>query len=150
MLSGGIERMMDSTRKHIRRRLESDLGRSIDVFTDDKGKLLVVPESVSLKDVVLENQTLQRELKVWKSKSADVNTIIDQTSSLIRSAIQQDMTPTPWPYHPSDVKNCGHISIPNHLERFLFGIISGDPDNRTQPERVTTLSSRLVRISYTP
>ena len=60
-----------------------DLERSIDVFTDDKGKLLVVPESVSLKDVVLENQTLQRELKVWRSKSTDVNTIIDQTSSLI-------------------------------------------------------------------
>ena len=77
-LSGGIERMTDSTRKHIRRRLESDLGRSIDVFTDDKGKLLVVPESISLKDVVLENQTLQRELKVWRSKSADVISIIDR------------------------------------------------------------------------
>ena len=42
MLSGGIERMTDSTRKHIRRRLESDLGRSIDVFTDDKGKLRMI------------------------------------------------------------------------------------------------------------
>ena len=49
------------------------------------------------------------------------------------------MTPTPWPYHPSDVKNCGHISIPNHLERFLFDIISADPDNKNQPQTVTTL-----------
>ena len=48
------------------------------------------------------------------------------------------MTPTPWPYHPSDVKNAGHISIPNHLERFLAGIIIGDPDSKNQTQRVTT------------
>jgi len=138
MLSGGVERMTDSTKKHIRRRLESELESSIDIFPDDKGMLLVVPESVSLKDVVSENQTLQRELRVCKTKSTDVNIIIDQTSSLILSAIQQDMAPTPWPYHPSDVKNAGHISIPNHLELFLAGIITGDPDNKNQTQKVTT------------
>ena len=118
MLSGVIERVTDSTRKHICRRQESELGRSIGVFMGDKGTFLVVPESVLLKDVVLENQ----------SKSTDVNTIIDQTSTLIRSAIQQDMTPTPT-----------HISISNHLERFLVGIISEHPDNKNQSQRVTTL-----------
>lgn len=130
MLSGGVERMTNSTRKHICRRLESKLESLIDIFPDDKGKLLVVPESVSLKDLVLENQTLRRELRVWKTKSTDVNIIIDQMSSLIRSAIQQDIPPTPWQYHPSDVKNAGHISIPNHLEQFLAGIITGHPDNQ--------------------
>ena len=139
ILSGGVERMTDSTRKHIRMRLESELESSIDIFPNDKGKLLVVPGSVSLKDVVLENQTLQRELRVWKAKSTNVNVLIDQTSSMIRSAIQQDMTPTPWPYHPSDVKNAGHIFIPNHLKRFLVGVITGDPDNKNQTQRITTL-----------
>lgn len=62
MFSSGVERMTNSTRKHIHRRLESELESSVDIFPDDKGKLLVVPDSVSLKDVVLENQTLQREL----------------------------------------------------------------------------------------
>jgi hypothetical protein len=64
----------------------------------------MVPDSVSLKDVVLENQTLHKELKVWKAKSTNFNKSIDQTSSQIRSAIKHDMTPTPWPYYPSDVK----------------------------------------------
>lgn len=49
MLSSGIERMTDSISKRVCRRLESELGRSIDVFTDNKGKWLVVPESVLLK-----------------------------------------------------------------------------------------------------
>lgn len=139
MSAGGVKLMTDSTRKHIRRRLESELGDSVDIFQDDKGKLVMVPESVSLKDVALENQTLQRELKVWKAKSTDFNMIIDQTSSLIRSTIRQDKTLTLWPYHPSDVKNHGHISIPNHLERFLVRLITGDPDTENRTQRVTTL-----------
>lgn len=119
MSAGGVKLMTDSTRKHIRRRLESELGDSVDIFQDHKGKLVMVPKSVSLKDVVLENQTLQRELKAWKAKSTDFNMIIDQTSSLIRSAIRQDKTLTLWPYHPSDVKNHGHISIPNHQSQTI-------------------------------
>ena len=97
MRSGGVEHLHDSTRKHIRRKLESELGESVDTFPDDKGKLLMVPDSVSFKDVVLENQMLHRELRVWKAKSTNINKIIDQTSSHIRSVIRQDMTPTPWP-----------------------------------------------------
>ena len=55
------------------------------------------------------------------------------------------MAPTPWPYHPSDVKNAGLISIPNHLEQFLAGIITGDPDNKNQTQRVTTLLQSFSR-----
>ena len=52
MLSGGIELLRDSTRKHIHRTLKYELGDSVH---DNKGKL---PNSVSLQDVVLENQGL--------------------------------------------------------------------------------------------
>ena len=52
MLSGGIELLRDSTRKHIHRTLNYELGDSVQIFTDNKGKLLIVPDSVSLQDVV--------------------------------------------------------------------------------------------------
>ena len=54
MLSGGIELLRDSTRKHIHRTLKYELGGSVQIFPDNKGKLLMVPDSVSLQDVVLE------------------------------------------------------------------------------------------------
>lgn len=127
------------TKKHIRRTLESELGDSVDIFPDDKGKLLMVPDSVSLEDVVLENQTLHRELRVWTSKVTNSNKIIDQSSRQIRSAIKKDMTSTPWLYHPSDVNNGARISIPNQLERFLLGLLTRDPDTKSQSQRVTTL-----------
>ncbi|KAJ7380877.1 hypothetical protein OS493_004460 [Desmophyllum pertusum] len=45
--------MTDSTRKHIRRRLESELGDSVDIFQNDKGKLVMVPESMEENDTAL-------------------------------------------------------------------------------------------------
>ena len=83
MLSGGIELLRDSTRKHIHRTLKYELGDSVQIFPDNKGKLLMVPDSVSLHDVVLENQGLRRELEIWKAKLTDFYKIIDQTSSQI-------------------------------------------------------------------
>lgn len=43
MLSGGIISIRDSTRKHIRRRLESELANSVQIYPDDK---VMVPDSV--------------------------------------------------------------------------------------------------------
>ena len=67
----------------------------------------------------------------------DFNMIIDQTSSQTRSAIKEDMAPTPWPYHPSDVNSS---AIPNQLEHLLVGLLTGDPDcGKSAARRVTTL-----------
>ena len=93
-LIGGIELLCDSTRKHIHRTLKYELGDSIQIFPDNKGKLLMVPHSVSLQDVVLENKGLCRELEIWKAKVTDFNKIINHTSLQIRSAIKEDMAPT--------------------------------------------------------
>ena len=42
MLSGGFELLRDSTRKHIHRTLKYQLADSVQIFPDNKGKLLVV------------------------------------------------------------------------------------------------------------
>lgn len=117
----------ESIRKSIRRRLKTELEDSVHIFPDDKGWLLMVPDNVTLQDVVLENQSLQRELEIWKSKVTDLNKITDQASAKIRSVIKEDMKPTPWPYHPSDVSS---TSIPHQLERFLTGLLTGNPDGK--------------------
>ena len=95
MLSGGIERMTDTTRKFIRR---------------DR----------------------------WQHHRSDVHS---------------DSISYPTGHDTHSLENlavCGQIPIPNHLEWFLFGIISGDPDNKNQAQGVTPSSSRSIRILYTP
>ena len=41
MLASGIEQLHDSTRKNIFRKLESELGGSVQIFPNDKGKLVM-------------------------------------------------------------------------------------------------------------
>ncbi len=125
----------ESTRKNIRRRLESEFENSVHIFPDEKGWLLMVPVSVTLQDVVLENQSLQKELEIWKSKVTNLKQI-DQVSTKLRYVIKEDMKPTPWPYHPSDVNS---TCIPHYLERFLTGLLTGDPDVKSRSHRVSTL-----------
>ena len=47
------------------------------------------------------------------------------------------MTPTPWPYHPSDLLNA--VNMPTQLHRFLVGLLTGNPENENPSERVSNL-----------
>jgi len=131
------EVLKTATKKSIRRRLESELGDSVHIFVNNSGKLLLVPDSLSFKDVVLDNENLRKELAIWKVKLTDANKITDQASSQIREAIRRDMTPTPWPYHPSDLSNA--VNMPTQLHRFLVGLLTGNPENENPSERVSNL-----------
>ena len=51
-------RMNKSTRKNFRRRLESELGNSVHIFQDDRGWLIMVPDNITVQDVVVENQLI--------------------------------------------------------------------------------------------
>ena len=55
MKSGEIS---ESMKKNIHRRLQTEFKDSVHIFPGDKVQLLMVPDSVILQDVVLENQCL--------------------------------------------------------------------------------------------
>ena len=44
--------LRDSTKKHICRTLQSELGDSVQIFPDDKGRLLMVSNDLSLQDML--------------------------------------------------------------------------------------------------
>ena len=98
----------------------------------------MVPDSVQLHDAVLEIQSLCKELGFWKGKVTDLTKITDQVSSAIRSAIKENKKPTPFPFHPSDMTSTDW-PIPYQLERFLIGLLTGNPDVQCPSRRVSTL-----------
>lgn len=104
-MSSKGDALKTATKKNICTRLESELGNSIHIFQNDSGKLLLVPNSLSFKDFVLDNYNLRKELAIWKVKQTDANKITDQASSQIQEVIRRDMKPTAWPCHPSDLSN---------------------------------------------
>lgn len=137
MKSKGIQQVKDSTKKHIKRNLIKHLGMCLNIYPDNKGKLLVVPDTVTVKSIVIENERLKAELEVWKSKS-NVNDLIDLTSTHLRNQIKNDVKESPWPCHPSDVDSQS-FHVPDYLQRFFLGLLTGDVKKENYSERVNML-----------
>ena len=117
--------------------MESELADVIQFFPDGKGKLLMVPGNVTLHDHVLEVQSARNELEIWKTNVGENNRFIDQASLKIRSAIKEDIKPTPLPFYPSDATT--NLSIPHVLELFLVGLLTGDPERKSTSHRASSL-----------
>ena len=128
----------ETTKKHIRRKIESEVGNIIHFYKNKQGKLLAVPDSVTMQDMVLENENLKNELSMIKSKTNDMKGIIHQASSYIHSSIQENCMASPWPYHPSDITE-ESINLPHLLQDLLTGILTGEPENQCLSQRIKLL-----------
>ena len=101
--SRGIEKLRESTKKHITRKLESEFGSLLEIFPDEKGKLLVMPANLDIKTTVKQKINLEKELKRMKSKATDLQSVVDQSAAHLRSAISDIKWTMPWPILPSDL-----------------------------------------------
>ena len=136
--SRGIEMLSESTKKHMKRKIEAEFGSALEIFPGDKGKLLVMSDNLSRQDCVKANVLLQKEVETLESKSSDAMKVIDQSAAHIRRSILDLKWETPWPIHPSDLR-AESFPIPKYLSRFLMGIITSDPGNNNPSQRAKTL-----------
>ena len=134
----GVQEVKDSTKKNIKRNILKYLGNSLSVYPDNKGKLLIVPHTVSEETVVKENQRLKEELDPWKSKS-NVDNLIDLASNHLRSKIRDDVKETPWPCYPSDIDPQSY-EVSYYLQRFFMGLLTGNATNEKPSQRVDRLT----------
>ena len=66
-----IEQVKDFLRKHLHQRLESDFGEALDIFTNEKGELLLYPDNLSITELAKAYQMLKAELQTLKSFNAE-------------------------------------------------------------------------------
>ena len=136
--SRGIEKLRESTKKHITRKLESEFGSLLEIFPDEKGKLLVMPANLDIKTTVKQKINLEKELKRMKSKATDLQSVVDQSAAHLRSAISDIKWTMPWPILPSDL-SVDQFPIPECLRRFLMGLLTSNPDVTDPSPRVKML-----------
>ena len=79
MNSRSVTEVKDSTKKHIRRRIETDFPNVLQIFPDNRGKLLLCPTCLSMVELANENRFQNRELETLKSVNV---------SHVVRSAMQ--------------------------------------------------------------
>ena len=136
--SRGVDELIESTKKHMRRKIEAVFGSALDIFPDAKNKLLIISENLSRQETVKANVLLKQELEILKSKSTDSQKVIDQCATYIRHWIFDIKWQTPWPIHLSDL-NAESFPVPENLSRFLIGLLTSDPGINSPSERVKTL-----------
>ncbi|KAG0728125.1 hypothetical protein GWK47_033150 [Chionoecetes opilio] len=63
MKSFGVDQVQDSTKKHLRQRIEKEFGGFLHIIQDHNGKLHIYPDSLTVQELVRENQSLKKQLK---------------------------------------------------------------------------------------
>ena len=103
MKEKGHPSLGDGTRKNLKAKLQLEFGEYLHISPDKKGKLPVVPGSLSFQEIATAYVETKTELDLLKQNSIDKTKLIDQTASVLRSAVKNETKPSSWPIHPDDV-----------------------------------------------
>lgn len=138
MHSEGITAVRDSTRKHIRRKLEAEFNDTLHMCPDDKGKILVFPYTLTIYDLAKENHQLKKELESAQIQSSEITSVINKTASHLRSAIKSQEHTKQWPFLPSAM-NEPTTTAPEAVRQFLYGLLCGDMTPKNPSQRTMML-----------
>jgi hypothetical protein len=138
MRSMGATEIHESTKKHMRRKLEVEFGGLLQ-FEDllENNKLFVIPDNLSklqlARNVVKMSQ--QQENRNEPSKIKE----IQQAGLYIQDAVRANNTEISWPPKPLELCESA-VNIPMELNAFLYTALTGNTDIPMEyPQRVQRL-----------
>ena len=109
------------------------------------GRFIVVPENLSVEDIMKMNLTMKKMLNILKHHSSDIDKIIGQSSTYICKSILDMKWKSPWSIHSSDV-DIRSFPIPEGFKRLLMIVLTTDVSNPSQRilNRVYSFSPEIV------
>lgn len=138
MRSMGATEITESTKKHMRRKLEVEFGGLLQ-FEDllENNKLFVIPDNLSKLQLARDMAKLsqQQENRNVPSKMKE----IQQAGLYIRDAVRANNTEISWPPKPSELCESA-VNIPVELKAFLYTVLTGNTEIPMEyPQRVQRL-----------
>ncbi|KAK3885065.1 hypothetical protein Pcinc_010719 [Petrolisthes cinctipes] len=127
----------DSTKKHVRRNLETEIGESLQFVHDAKGKVLVYPDNLSRDELVKQNVFLMDTVQDLESKG-DIEGLLKKSGHLLHNSIKKHSVSISWPPLASELSNSSAF-IPGNLKGFLQHLIA-------EPQDEASLSPRIQRL----
>ena len=123
----------------MRRRLESEFGSSLNIFAGDNGRLLVVPDNLSIEDLAVEYMKVQATLQDYKKDHKDIQGILKTAALHLRQEIKktQQNVDQPWPPQPDEL-NHDYVPLPDDLLQFLKTLLVNDRPDRLPSAQVQT------------
>lgn len=134
----GVTEIKPSTKKHIRRKLETEFGESLQILPNDKGKLILYPDCLSMCELAKKYQALQTQMQTMQSATSD--DIIYKTALQLRNDIRSESKTQPWPPHTSEEEQANDL-IPPSVNQFLYTLLTGSTNCVHPSERVQRLAN---------
>ena len=139
MKTFGVEKVQDSTKKNIRKRIETEFGNSLHIIPDDNGRLLLYPDNLTIQALVRENQSLKKQLKhLSKGDDQELRT---KSAKQLRADIKTKATVTDQSW-PPEIESCKSDAIPESLSYFLRILLTGSTD----PDNTDSATQRVQRL----
>ena len=119
----GIQDVKPQTWKHISRKLEAEFGDSLEIVSDERGGLLVIPDNLSKSMLATENMKMVAELESYRAQ--DNKHVVKQCATILRSEIKKSKVDQPWPPQPGDLNN-DYTKLPKRVYEFLHILLAGE------------------------
>ena len=126
MTSLGCQQIKVSTKKHIRRKLETEFGDSLHIIHDSKGKLIVYPDNLSRDQLACDVVTLKTQLQADKHTNTEPLSVVTKAALQIRSDIKLQDVKDEWPQQPSELTP-DSANLPDSVIHLLHTVITGKP-----------------------
>jgi len=136
----GCTQVSDSTRKNLRRKLEEEFQDSVNIISDEKGRLVIYPDSISQDKLVLDILNLQQELSILKSNESDNRTILTKAALILRADILAHNHTEIWPPQLDELNNADAF-LSTSVIHFYRTVIAGTCGD----ENLTVSANRQIK-----
>jgi len=136
----GIAIIKPSTKKHIRRVLETKFGSTLQFIVNYNNRVLVTSNALTKETLAKENFAMKEQLRLLLADPSDSKGDISRIAARLRNHIKDAQTPQQWPMYPQELTQ-DSILIPQSLELFLTVLLTGHSDTQK-------CSSRSYRITH--
>ena len=112
-----------SEKRKVRELLKNKFETTVTIFAIDNSKLLLIPKTVSMFDVVIDNYHLKNELKRIKKLQRQEDQVVT-AAKILRTEIIENKPNLSWPPQPSEL-NGENILLPPLTQLFYRNVING-------------------------
>ena len=133
----GVTKVNDSTKKNLRRTLNTEFKETLKFLNNVNGRVLVYPSSLDIDETVLKYNSARQELRAAEKQTYD--SIITKSALMLRKAITSRDISDDW------APDTTTSNIPEPLAKFYQVLLIGDPNCDTQTERVSRLSNSFAQ-----
>ena len=123
MNENGVDSIKESTKKHIRRKLLNEFGELLSFLSNENGRVIVIPQTMTMQQLAEENLKLKAELQTFHAKSSPDGMIL-QASQFLRAQIKNIKPYISWPPKPWELTS-DSVQLPEMLQKFLNSLLTG-------------------------